>query len=149
MLNRDIKNVIESEKNKNIINIFSNKTLQDDLKKIIEIGFDEYYFDNCQRDYALIRNICFAFLCLKAKENDFNLMKYNEIFSAFKTILSSLSMEYIDRIKAVIAITREYCYRNLYSNLPALCIVKLKTKDSKYSYYTKKFLNIINGLTET
>ena len=152
LLKRDIININESETNKNILNIFSNKTLQDDLKKIIEKGFDEYYFDNCQRDYALIRNICFAFLCLKAKENDFNLMKYNQIFSTFKSILSSLSMEYIDRIKAVIAITREFNYRYLYSNISGLYVVKLKTKDTKYSYYTnamKKFLNIINGLTET
>ena len=150
-LQRDIKSIIKSEKNKNILNIFSNKALQEDFKIIIEKGFDEYYFDNCRRDYALIRNICFAFLCLKAKENDFNLMKYNQIFSTFKSILASLSMEYIDRIKAVIAITREFNYRYLYSNISGLCVVKLKTKNTKYSLYTnamKTFLNIINGLTE-
>ena len=146
---RDFKS-IESLKDKNIIKIFTDEKFKEDLKNVIINGFNTYYFNNCKRDYILIRNICFAFLCIRVKELDLNINGYNMI-SKFNLLLIQLSMEYIDRIKALIAITREYHYSDLESTKLDLEVIKLKTKDEKYSYYTQamnKFFNIINGLTE-
>ncbi len=60
-------------------------------------------------------------------------------------------MEYIDRIKALIAILREFIYRKFDPDRLQLKIAKSKSKNSDYPYYIKaneKFLNIINNLTE-
>ena len=151
VLHRDIKLINESEKDEEIRNLFSNEFLKNDLKDVIVEGFDRYYFNNCRRDYILIRNICFAFLCIQAKTKKLDLISYSNIFPKFKGLLAKLSMEYIDRIKALIAIIREFHYQGYDYTKLGLRIIKSKTKDQEYSYYTNamdKFLKIINGLTE-
>ena len=61
------------------------------------------------------KNICFAFLCLQAKEKEkvLDSLNFFNIFAKFKFWLSKLSFDYIDRIKALIAITREILYKKL------------------------------------
>lgn len=147
---RDLKYMDSSEKNKDILDIFSNKELKIDLKDVIVGGFDKYYFNNCRKEYVLLRNICFAFLCLQAKEKELKFDNFCIIFK-FKCWLTKISFEYIDRIKALIAITREIHYKKFVNDDINMKIIKSKTKDIQYIYYTeavKKFLNIIGGLTE-
>ena len=155
VMERDIKYMDDSEKNKNILDLFSDDDIKKDLKDVIVEGFDKYYFNNCRKDYILLRNICFAFLCLQAKEKEkekvLDLSDFITIFSKFKCLLAQLSFEYIDKIKALIAITREIHYKKLKMNNIEMKIIKSKTTDKKYIYYAeamKKFLNIISRLTE-
>ena len=150
LLHRDI-NYIESEKNECIKNLFSNENLLSDLKDIITKGFNKYYFKNCRQDYILMRNICFAFICLRIKAKKYDIIDFNLIFSTFKGLLIKLNFEYIDRIKALIAITREFEYQKYDYTKLGLDIVKSTSKNKEFSYYTKAmsiFLNIINDLTE-
>ena len=39
------------------MNNFSDKDLKKDLKDVIIEGFDKYYFNNCRKDYILLRDI--------------------------------------------------------------------------------------------
>ena len=153
VMEKDIKYINDSEKNKNILDIFSDNDLKKDLKDVIVEGFDKYYFNNCRKEYILLRNICFAFLCLHAKEKEKVLesLDFANLFTKFKYWLAKLSFEYIDKIKALIAITREIYYKKLNIKNIEMKIIKSKTKDKKYIYYAeamKKFLNIISRLTE-
>ena len=121
------------------------------IKDIITKGFNKYYFKNCRQDYILMRNICFAFICLRIKAKKYDIIDFNLIFSTFKGLLIKLNFEYIDRIKALIAITREFEYQKYDYTKLGLDIVKSTSKNKEFSYYTRAmsiFLNIINDLTE-
>ena len=151
ILHRDIFR-IKSVTNSSILNIFNNEKLKSDLSDVIHKGFNKYYFYNCRKDYILMRNIYFAFFCLSIQEKKkMELYEFLRIFMVFKSLLLQLSMEYIDRIKALIAILREFIYRKFDPDGLQLKIAKSKSKNSDYPYYIKaneKFLNIINNLTE-
>ena len=149
LLYRDIIYIQDQEKDANILNLFSNKEIEILLNDVLQKGFEKYIFNNCKKDYLLMKYICFAVLCLKAKTKISDAKNFGLILLDFKDLLTHLNMEYIDRIKALIAITKE----NLYNKLEyyQLNIAKAKEKDSKYFYYgeaLEKLMSIINGLQE-
>ena len=149
LLYRDIIYIQDQEKDHNILNLFSNKNIEILLNDVLQKGFNKYIFNNNKKDYLLMKYLCFAVLCLKAKTKITDEKNFGYILFNFKDLLTSLNMEYIDKIKALIAITKE----NLYNKLEHydLHIAKAKEKDSKYFYYgeaLETFMSIINGLQE-
>ena len=92
-----------------------------------------------------MKYICFTVLCMKVKTKIANDKNFGLILLEFKYLLTHLNMEYIDRIKVLIAFTKENLNNKLIHH--QLNIAKAK----KYFYYgeaLEKLLNIINDLQE-
>ena len=50
------------------MNNFSDKDLKKDLKDVIIEGFDKYYFNNCRKEYILLKIYVWLFFVFKLKK---------------------------------------------------------------------------------
>lgn len=132
-----------------IYNLISDKNIEDIIYKYIKEGFSVYKFKNNQKDYNLIKYICFLIISKMALSLEYD--DFSKINNNFKKILDKMDMEYIDRIKALIAITGEFI---AYKKEPVnqLEIITIEDQITENNFYfinsMEKLLLIIDGLTE-
>ena len=130
-------------------------------------GFNHFNFSNTKEDYDNVKYLSFILICRYLPEAGNTFFNY---ISNFKTLLKSIvNLDYIDRIKALIAFISNY-YDNLFKTKlvqknekiikkvigpidDSLILVNLDDEDiiKKYSYIKKAFeiiYRIVDGLSE-
>ena len=138
--------LIKDEKNQ-YYNLFYGGECIQNYKKYIKKGFEEYIYNNNEIDYQFVKKLCFALIFYKKKEIDFWTVLSQYMGNIFNSIDD---LEFIDRIKCLIALTNEYISQddNNYDS-SIVCIENNNYYEYEYIVKAHKlFLEIINDLTE-
>jgi len=144
-------NIYKLEKDSKIIKLkeniyhklFYDKKEIEKLKKYIKNGFNNYIFNNNEKDYQFMKKICFAYLYNEKKESDF----ISFLFNYKRNILNITDLDFIERIRILIAITNEYSWQKKPSYL-RISFIGDNNYDKSINEAHKTFLEIIDGLKE-
>jgi len=144
-------NIYKLEKDSKIIKLKENvyhKLFYEEIEikkfeKYIKKGFDNYIFNDNEKDYQFIKKICFAYLFNAKKESDFT----SFLFNYKRNILNMTDLDFIERIRILIAITNEYSGLKKPSYI-SLSLIGDNNYDNSVNEAHKILLEILDGLKE-
>lgn len=156
-----------------IINIFKSNSIEEPFKNIdftnlnlvnneilkILDGFNEFEFENNEKDYEIVKNIVLMILYSYSEEMEYYFYIYFQNYNEILKLI--INLEYIDRIKILISfilrvldnINFKGKYENLINAYDHLKLINIDEEETYINYpYVKKafdiFYNIIDNLTE-
>ena len=133
-------------------NLFYGREEIKNLNKCIKKVFEKYKFNNYESDYNIVKKLCIALIYYKKKYLDFETTLYHYTRNIFEKYNYFSELDFIDRIKCLIALTNEYTTEkdNIGSNKCTIICIENKNYDD-YDYVRKAhklLLEIIKELKE-
>jgi len=142
-IEKDIKNLYH--------NLFYGKEIIKKFIIYIKEGFENYIYENNEKDYLFIKKLCFAIIYYIKKEYDFFSPLTWYISNVKNNYNNFCELEFIDRIKFLITLTNRYISKNKDENCNYDIVCIENEIPEKYEYIRiahKLLIEIINGLTE-
>ena len=126
-------------------NLFYGKKEITKFEKYIKQGFDMYILNDNEKDYNFIKKICFAYL-FNTKKCSLNMLSFLNSYK--KNILDMNDLDFIERIRILITLTKEYSKRNKNFQEISLSIIGESNYYNSVNKAHNIFLEIIDGLLE-
>ena len=149
-LKDDHQSIKNNSKNK-YHNLFYGTEKIENYMKYINDGISNYIYNNNEKDYLFLKKLCFAIIYYNNRKDDFG-TTLNNYYNNFASKNQGIhELEFIERIKCLIALANEY--KNGKQNPGRVEIVRVEDeKNEDYEYIIKAhklFIEIINDLKET